>query len=482
MQPPPPVSTVSLDVDKEKEGEKKAEDDKYAKFPRIGVEPIMFLYMMGYRVIYVVEEAFFLYKACTVDLAFPLHVCQHITQPIYKNYSAEVQIKVSSFHQFNNAGLLALPAVLIIFLGAWSDRVGRKVPLLLGLIGYFVHALMMAIISINDKWNLESVLYGATIPGSLTGRDWTIYMACFSYLSDTTSPTNRTLRSTFLAVAYLIPIPLGVALGSYLYNGPLEGSFFALFLTTAGILALAVLYTVIFIPCKTFEASDSSRKVCSLAPIIDTFNTLVQPRKDRRRLLLFLALVAIALSVIVKDESKMIQLYTFWKFNWNVKIYSIFKTFEATSFVIGLLICAPLIQKYFKLQDAYILIFGASSFLISRIIFAFSHTPLWIYIGAAFSFTGPIISPVGRSIVSKVVHVSDRGKMFALVGVFELSARFLASVAYSQVYIHTIKTTFPEAFFLVTILCQAIIVLIGLYIHFSILDRKNIGEESEKKN
>lgn len=56
----------------------------------ITVEPTMFLYMMAFMLTTVIEQVFFVYKACRVDHNYPEDVCRNIQN--YDNVKKEVQV------------------------------------------------------------------------------------------------------------------------------------------------------------------------------------------------------------------------------------------------------------------------------------------------------------------------------------------------------------------------------------------------------
>lgn len=60
---------------------------------------------------------------------------------------------MSNFNQWNNIAGHIFPIVIALFIGSWSDRRGRKLPLLLGLTGKlaYVLALLMNIRNGNGK-------------------------------------------------------------------------------------------------------------------------------------------------------------------------------------------------------------------------------------------------------------------------------------------------------------------------------------------
>lgn len=58
---------------------------------QVSVEPTMFLYMMAFMLTTVVEQVFFVYKACRVDHGYEEKVCREIEK--YENIKKEVQVR-----------------------------------------------------------------------------------------------------------------------------------------------------------------------------------------------------------------------------------------------------------------------------------------------------------------------------------------------------------------------------------------------------
>jgi hypothetical protein len=63
----------------------------------ITVEPIMFLYMLAFMLTSVVEQAFFVDRACRVNLGYPDEICSEIE--IHDEEKIQVQTLVSKFVQ-----------------------------------------------------------------------------------------------------------------------------------------------------------------------------------------------------------------------------------------------------------------------------------------------------------------------------------------------------------------------------------------------
>lgn len=52
----------------------------------------MFLYMGSYMVSSVVEQAFYVHKACMVDVGLPAEICANITAKQNEEYNKQVQV------------------------------------------------------------------------------------------------------------------------------------------------------------------------------------------------------------------------------------------------------------------------------------------------------------------------------------------------------------------------------------------------------
>lgn len=104
--------------------------------------------------------------------------------------------------------------------------------------------------TIADTWPVEYIIYTASIPGALTGADVAIFAAAFAYISDVSTVENRTIRVTILDVCYLSTMPIGVALGSYLFSKVVDRSYIIMFAINASCLAAAILYSTFHLKVK----------------------------------------------------------------------------------------------------------------------------------------------------------------------------------------------------------------------------------------
>ncbi|XP_043523440.1 proton-coupled folate transporter isoform X1 [Frieseomelitta varia] len=463
------------------QNESEKSDKKWRKYLKwiehISVEPTMWLYMMAYMITSVVEQAFFVYKACRVDHGYSEEICSNLTDN--ETIKREVQVTVSNFHQWNNIAGHVVPIILALFFGNWSDRRGRKLPLIIGLLGKFIYSFMVVINSLIDTWNLNTIVYSASLPMGILGGDVAIFGSCFAYISDISSVEQRTLRITILDVVYLSTMPTGVALGSYLYTNVVKSSYTIMFTINTILLVLAMVYSLIRLKWQTLSQQQSLVGTNLLTDFFDkkhvvaTFKTMTKSRPNHGKLHLWLLLIIMMLYTFQRDEKLMSFLYTQLKFKWNVTTFSNFRTFQSTTFVIAMLIGIPIMSKLMGMRDTIIVAIGAISHASGRVIFILAKISKLFYVGAGLAALGPIVAPVLRSMTSKLVSTEERGKVFAMLSVCDNAVPLFSGVLYSQLYNATINSA-PNSIYWLTFATQVSVLFLILIIHFSTRTQRHL--------
>uniref|UniRef100_A0A1A9W3A1 Major facilitator superfamily (MFS) profile domain-containing protein n=1 Tax=Glossina brevipalpis TaxID=37001 RepID=A0A1A9W3A1_9MUSC len=448
-------------------------------YREISVEPTMFLYMFAFMITTVVEQDFFLQKACRVNNNFTEDICDHIKDIDNAEYKKQVQVTTAKFYQYESIAAHVFPIILALFLGSFSDRRGRKLPLLIGLCGKLIYSVMIVVNAKMKTWPLEYVILTATLPSALTGADVAIFASCFAYIADISTLTNRTLRVTILDACYLSAMPTGVALGSYLFYNHFGKSYANMFALNASLLAISIIYTLLVLKWQTTEKQRSLKELncCGFfveyfdkQHVQDSFRVLTKSRHGHRRCFLIILLISMALYTFQRDENQYLFLYTTFKFNWGVDVYSAFKTFKSSAYVIAMLIAVPIMNKLFDCRDTTIVFIGAWAHAIARLFFYFATTGTLFYVGAVICSLGPIVGPMIRAMTSKIVPQSERGKVFALLSVCDNAVPFISGVCYSQVYRATLNEDGKGGggVFLLTIATQLTVFFLIFCIHITL--------------
>ncbi|KAL7012231.1 hypothetical protein ACKWTF_014704 [Chironomus riparius] len=456
-------------------------------YQKISVEPTIFLYIFAFSLTSVIENVFYVYKSCTVNHNYSHEICMEIEK--HDEIKTAVQATTAKFLQYDSIAGQIIPIILALFIGSFADRRGRKLPLLLGLIGKLIYSSMIIVNSLMPNWPVENIIYTATIPGAITGGDIAIFASALAFLTDITTEADRTVRISILGGAYVGSIPVAVLTGTYLYNF-YNKSFTKMFVTNAVLIVLSILYTVVKLDWQTTPKQVSLTTIPKSQWISDFFDkkhfkqtvrTVTKKRDNNYRLYIILMMVSVALYAIQRSEQKYFFLFAQNKLSWTTEIYSYFRTFESASYVFGILVAVPIFSKVFKWKDTVIVVIGACGSIIGRLFFAFVGTTALMYVGASFASVGPIILPALRSISSKLVPCDERGIMFALISACDKLVPIISGVLYSQTYLATMKV-YPAGIFWVTIVSQALVFVTIIFIHFNKRDTDVQGEFSQNND
>lgn len=186
----------------------------------ITVEPIIACYIMSNVFSGLAIQNLNLEKACRVNLGYSDDVCSALNRRQTENYTmeeAEVQKLTASVQAWKNIVQTTFPCILILFVGSWSDKTGkRKACILLPIFGevlcctsfmlntYFFYELPLEITALSDLFP------------SLTGGWITVCVGVFSYIGDVTTKEMRTFRVGVANLCMSLGIPIGMSLSGIL--------------------------------------------------------------------------------------------------------------------------------------------------------------------------------------------------------------------------------------------------------------------------
>lgn len=157
-----------------------------------------------------------------------------------------------------------------------------------------------------------------------------------------------------------------------------------------------------------------------------------------------------ALYTFQRDEKAMSYLYFQLALKWVFDQVSNFRTYQSALQDVTLLVAIPFLSKFLGWKDTVIIMLGALCHSIARLFFALGETTVLIYVGGIFAAVGPIVAPVIRSMMSKLVAPAERGKAFSVLAVADNAVPLISGVCYSQLYNATIHYL-PSSIFYLTI-------------------------------
>lgn len=207
----------------------------------VAVEPVMLLDGLGYSIMIVYVENLQMDKICLVNLNLTAEVCGNLSN--YPEENIAMQQYFSVFGMYNGIIMAFLPLFFILFMGAWSDKYGRKVPLYTATLGHFCWASGYLINSWVPQWPVEYLLVAALMD-SLGGGTVSFLTAANAYISDVTSEESRTTRVGLANSIWFLGGPIGTLLGTYIY---MYGGYQILFGTSVLLHCISLTY-LFFLP------------------------------------------------------------------------------------------------------------------------------------------------------------------------------------------------------------------------------------------
>lgn len=273
------------------------------------------------------------------------------------------------------------------FLGAWSDRSGRKIVLLTSQLG-----MLASYVVLGSAQALWMVFVGRIIAGITSGN----LSVAQAYISDVTKPEERTKAFGFFGIAFGLGFILGPALAFGLTK---LGSESTPFFGSAALSGLSFVATLIMLP----DARPMGRGGRQ-APTLELFR---RP-EPRRRLLEFL-LFNLSFSTFIGGFA----LYLKGKFQFDETQASL--VFVYTGFL-GAIIQGGLLGRLNKrLGEVKLALLGFVTMALGNVLLGW--IPTWhvlLLLAAIGGFGGAVVRPALTTLITRSVGPDEQGKALGM--------------------------------------------------------------------
>ena len=262
----------------------------------VTVEPILFLYMFAANIVFPTVQALAYYKVCIQK--FNTSFCSQLKNVTFQQEHPEendyVQSETSHWILLGNVAM-TVPAcfTVVLFLGSFGDKVGRKFPVLLPVIGSIIQAISCLLNAVYPEAPLVLLLIGPLCSG-ICGGIIACLMAVFSYITHIAPAETKTMRVGVVESMIFMAGTLGVFVSGVMLD---HTSFTFVFGFSAGLLCLTMLYTVVWLEdIKPAQPVVATSGLCGRW-VLDSLKEMVQfvkePRGPRVRLVIFLLVLSI---------------------------------------------------------------------------------------------------------------------------------------------------------------------------------------------
>lgn len=402
------------------------------------IEPFLFLFIIGESAKRASLQNLLEDKACHSYFQFPAEICSNLSN--YTKKEDDV-MRVANNYSMIITLISVIPGIFLsVIVGPWSDKHGRKIPILfatfgviLEFIGYLLNAIFF---DLPPYYNIIS-----TIPAGLTAGMIIILGSVFSMISENTSEKHRTIKFFLLEMSIFLGIPLGTEVGGQLYK---FYGYVCVFAVSLGMVTAAFLWVLFLVQdSKKYEhhmkIKDLIKDLFSIENIKNSFHTCIKKRENHVRAQIWLLMISMCCLMMASMGTASIGYFYAQKmYNWTVTQYSdvsaIFSILKAV-LVLPLII---ILTKVYKVKEPVIGILGAISIMTESIIKGLATYQWLYYLSNVFAIPAIMASVAVRSRMSKLVPHEELGRVFFMLAMMESTVPVLGTTSFSQLYNATV--------------------------------------------
>ncbi|CAL1260938.1 unnamed protein product [Larinioides sclopetarius] len=167
--------------------------------------------------------ALIVYQSSSTSMILEKTCLAKYSEDICGNLQNHTRIKSSVEQEAVNYQLIhtlirTAPAVVVsLFIGSWSDKYGRKLPLQMALAGATIEAVGSSICAYYLHSKVEYYFIPAVFMGCMGGGA-TMLTIVYSYTSESVVHEKRTMKNAFYEIAIGLAKPIGVMAGGWIYK------------------------------------------------------------------------------------------------------------------------------------------------------------------------------------------------------------------------------------------------------------------------
>ncbi|CAH0727977.1 unnamed protein product, partial [Brenthis ino] len=393
----------------------------------ITVEPVLITSVVPGVLARLATQNLNLDKACRVNLQYGDTVCNALIAKEGTKYQSQeliVQELIASMEAWKNIILTAIPSLLILFIGAWSDRTGkRKICILLPIVGDFLTCLSNIL---NAYYFYElpvqiTMFFEAFFP-AITGGWITTYMGTFSYISEISSEETRTFRVGIANLCLSAGGPIGTALSGILLK---HIGYYGVFSLSSLLFCFSICHGLFYLKDPERPKSDkkedkptilgSVKSFFDLKHVKDTITVAFKKGPNNRRIKSILVLASIAFIYGPSyGEFTVRYLFTRYRFNWDALKYSFYNTFYICIHILGALISVSIFSRRWKWGDATLGLLSVVSKIVGGLCTGLARNSLEMYLAVAVEMFNATSFTALRSVSSKLVTSDELGMKHCL--------------------------------------------------------------------
>ncbi|XP_064080713.1 lysosomal proton-coupled steroid conjugate and bile acid symporter SLC46A3-like [Macrobrachium nipponense] len=449
----------------------------------ISVEPVMLINGACTQAMRLFAENVQMIKICSVNFGFSAKVCENLDDHLEENVSVQKEFTVFSF--YNSIILSVTTLIFVLFMGSWSDKYGRKIPLLLTLVCQVLYAAGYLLSNWQSSWPVE-MIYLVTFLESFGGSNVGLLSLTTSYISDICPEKSRTSRISIANSMWYLGGPLGTLIGAVIIKHTTYSIALSLVLLAN---VSVVIYVIFFIkeshrPFVTVELqnkgslnsgiSEDSKEQATISRIVkdffnwrrvvESFETALRKREGHTRVLLI-----IIGSNMIHFAGRGFFMYMFVRqaLHWNATDYGYWFTYRSLLTALGSLLLITPLTRLCDIKDTTLVFIGSLSIVNEYVCYG-------LVMNKSLSFLlwlGPIAGLISNasliafgSMPTKLVGSNEKGRISAVVSAINSFMPMVGYAIYSPVYYRTVDS-FPSAQFFIAASLNLLIIVMFVAVH-----------------
>ena len=443
----------------------------------ITVEPILFFLLLGIAVQAVLNSNLYYEKICKVGsgwfnngTTFSDEICDQLDNGNHSIYQTFVQKTFAKIHFVLNCIQGIAPIFFVLFLGPWSDNAGRKLIIIIPIIGYIIYDLCFLFNAIFFH-QLQVEFMMLEVLQDFFGSLQLVFLGCYSYLSDITEhrSENRLFRMSIMDAIGFSAWTIGSALGAAIFS-----TLGYIGVHVCGLLchSIAICYGFFILKESRMNIEEQSHGMFRLQNLKESFKVAFMKRESSTRIVIILLVFLfgfyeVANVGIIAIRSQYVRKTFVWETTDHfTQWWSFFQSLDTIFDLIGLAVMSPILSLIFHLSDLSIVMTSILSTILGILIFLIAKIPELLYLASLLSMLRDLITLGIRSSVSKMVGSDDVGKVFACIGAVKAIAQLFSPI-YNLLYLATfdwyigfvfcLSETMFLAMLAITIMCYFLI-------------------------
>lgn len=410
------------------------------------VEPVVALYAFSGFLIYPLVQQY-VYRRLWQQLtntSYPVSDNSSIcTEHGISNQSSqheEVQRQASLFTLYTELFSTIPSLIVTLMLVAYSDRGGRKITIIMPLIGMLIYTLTFLTVSYFEL-NFY-LLLGSSFLNALFGGMGTFLGGCFAYVADLCEDDGqKTIRIAGLDM--MIGLLSGVAAISTGYF--LRAAGFNWPFATSALCQCVTLLYAIFILEETVKKAPTEAVILDGSPQRTAFKQMIYgvyqmfrgTSRKCRTVLVLLMFIFTSFTFAYMGNMPLITLYELHKpLCWSEILIGYGSALSTTVFLTSF--AGVFLFTYCGVPQLLIVALGVLSVMAGTIMLAFTKTTLMMFLVRVPFLLAIMPYPVLRSMMSKIIPKSEQGALFATLSFLENLTGNASDGVFSSVYAATV--------------------------------------------